>query len=486
MADDVAAVLPPQATGASLPGQAADFADIAPAPSAEDTLLAANFGDKGAQQYKDLRTAGQRAPTPAAAPLTALAGMPAPAAPASQPGGIEGMLGGGTGAANASPIFRMLAGPEGMAGTQNAELKARAAIQQRKQQAQTMAIADGTFLHNLKDQPINMRAAMIQAYAARQGRELLPAEATYIANVDPDTLAHTIERAKAGDVLALEQMSSLFSGDPMKMVNANTEMRKTNAEADRAVADATTAQANAPFAARQAEAKTVHAEQVNQTFHDTAERRATAEAATQGLKPGTPEYSQFVQSRVDKASEDHARMVGEMKARLEAVKPTKLTSATRTMHESAPTLVKLLDRVEGDLNAIEAGPLASRFQDFLSGKIGTPNPEFVRYKNRADLASTLLMRMHVGARGTEGMLEHFKKMLNAGIQSPENMHANLEVIRDYANDIMAQDKAMEGAAPGAGGGGTYADPSALKAAVAAGTLDRAAGAKIAKEKGWIQ
>src|SRR5207244_8090345 len=76
-ADDTSAggtpELPPQAqTG--LPGMAADLGDIAPAPPAEQPLLQAAFGDRGAQQYQALRSAGQAANTPAAAlpavPLT--------------------------------------------------------------------------------------------------------------------------------------------------------------------------------------------------------------------------------------------------------------------------------------------------------------------------------------------------------------------------------------------------------------------------------
>src|SRR5438128_11136289 len=68
------AALPPQAqTG--LPAMAADLGDIAPAPPPEQPLLQAAFGDRGAEQYQALRSAGQAANAPAAAlpavPLTA-------------------------------------------------------------------------------------------------------------------------------------------------------------------------------------------------------------------------------------------------------------------------------------------------------------------------------------------------------------------------------------------------------------------------------
>src|SRR5689334_14588660 len=115
MADDTQ--LPPQATGNTLPGQAADLADIAPAGGAENALLAANFGDLGALQYQNLRNAGAMAPSDNSAPAQpdtiqvpgGGAGVPAaaPTAPSGPPapgdvGTLSKLLGGG-GAFNPSP-----------------------------------------------------------------------------------------------------------------------------------------------------------------------------------------------------------------------------------------------------------------------------------------------------------------------------------------------------------------------------------------------
>lgn len=89
---DTGAELPPQAqTG--LPGMAADLADIAPAPSAEQTLLQSAFGDRGAEQYQALRSAGQAGrgivPAPTAGVDTPMGG---PAGPS--PRGISNLVGG--------------------------------------------------------------------------------------------------------------------------------------------------------------------------------------------------------------------------------------------------------------------------------------------------------------------------------------------------------------------------------------------------------
>jgi hypothetical protein len=87
MADDLASLTPENADpGPQLPPQApeptttaADVQDIAPAPTAADALLTANFGDKGAEQYNALRNAGRQAPigVPAGqSPLFGLSGAP--------------------------------------------------------------------------------------------------------------------------------------------------------------------------------------------------------------------------------------------------------------------------------------------------------------------------------------------------------------------------------------------------------------------------
>ena len=146
------------------------------------------------------------------------------------------------------------------------------------------------------------------------------------------------------------------------------------------------------------------------------------------------------------------------------------TAATRVMQETAPKVRALANEVESALGKIEAGPFASRYQDFMAGKIGAPNPDFIAYKDNAELLSTLLMRMHVGARGGEKFMDKFENMIGAGKQSPENMKSALRVIRRYA-DITEKAKPGDeiGVPEGAERGGapvkiqTPADAAALPA-----------------------
>jgi len=113
------------------------------------------------------------------------------------------------------------------------------------------------------------------------------------------------------------------------------------------------------------------------------------------------------------------------------------TSTTRTMVESAPKVLGFIDRIEPliDKQVASLGPAAGRWNEFMTGKVGAPNPEFAKLRTDYGLLQTLLMRMHVGARGGEYIMKHFSDLLSYAGQSPENMKAALEEVRAYANDL---------------------------------------------------
>lgn len=111
------------------------------------------------------------------------------------------------------------------------------------------------------------------------------------------------------------------------------------------------------------------------------------------------------------------------------------TASTRTMKEAVPKVLDLVNKVEQNLNAVDAGPLASRVHEFKAGTLGMSDPNWIAYRTNTGLLQTLLMRMHVGARGSEGMIAKFRDLIDQGRQSPENMRAALAEIRDYANSV---------------------------------------------------
>jgi hypothetical protein len=117
------------------------------------------------------------------------------------------------------------------------------------------------------------------------------------------------------------------------------------------------------------------------------------------------------------------------------------TTSTRTMSEMAPKVLQLADQVERSMKDIQTGPLKSRAQEFMSGTIGVGNAPFTKYRTDVGLLQTSLMRMHVGARGGQQIMSHFKNLLDSAKQSPENMQAALGEIRDYAKSMLPKDAA---------------------------------------------
>src|SRR5262249_37650226 len=82
------------------------------------------------------------------------------------------------------------------------------------------------------------------------------------------------------------------------------------------------------------------------------------------------------------------------------------------------------------------GPLASRLRSIKTG-MGFSDPRFMKYQTEAGLLQTKLANMHVGARGSDMLVKKFQKMIDTGVQSPENMGAALDVIDAYAKDVKA-------------------------------------------------
>jgi hypothetical protein len=117
-----------------------------------------------------------------------------------------------------------------------------------------------------------------------------------------------------------------------------------------------------------------------------------------------------------------------------------VTSNTRTMMEAAPKVLGFVSRIQNllDENEKQLGPLDSRWNDFTAGKIGLPNKGYTQLKTDAGLLATSLMRMHVGARGSEKIMEHFQNMIDVAHQSPANLRAALDEIKNYATEVAAQ------------------------------------------------
>lgn len=126
----------------------------------------------------------------------------------------------------------------------------------------------------------------------------------------------------------------------------------------------------------------------------------------------------------------------------------KVTSTTKTMIEAAPKVRDFVTRIRTLVNQQRAqlGPAAGRWNEFMTGKVGAPNPQFARLRTDTSLLQTLLMRMHAGARGSQYLMAHFKELMDSGRQSPENLLAAIDEIDQYAQSLQHGD--------GGGGGGS--------------------------------
>lgn len=118
-------------------------------------------------------------------------------------------------------------------------------------------------------------------------------------------------------------------------------------------------------------------------------------------------------------------------------------------------LVDKLDK-EGKL-----GPVASRWNEFMSGKVGAGDPDVAALRAKMGLSTTLLMQAHVGSRGSAQMLEHFEDLANQkkldGPTLKAALGAEVDYVRDKAMDPNPPDyskKTGKAAAPAKATGGT--------------------------------
>lgn len=126
------------------------------------------------------------------------------------------------------------------------------------------------------------------------------------------------------------------------------------------------------------------------------------------------------------------------------------TSTTRTMTETAPAVLSFIDKLIPmvEQGARELGPAIGRWNDLMTSEVGLANPTFARLRTNLGLLETAIMRMHVGASGSDRMLQHFHDLIGQAKQDPENMKAVLDEIKMYAHVIQSEGQLKnQGAAP---------------------------------------
>lgn len=146
------------------------------------------------------------------------------------------------------------------------------------------------------------------------------------------------------------------------------------------------------------------------------------------------------------------------------------TNDIKVMQQSVPSVKQLSRQVLAaiDSSVESLGPMASRWRDAWSGKIGASDPEFRKLTTAVNLLQTRLMKMHVGARGGEYIMKHFQEIIDAGKDSPENLKAAIEEIIAYADEVgMTLDQqrigaGMEPSIPQVSASGELDDPLGIR------------------------
>ena len=119
---------------------------------------------------------------------------------------------------------------------------------------------------------------------------------------------------------------------------------------------------------------------------------------------------------------------------------TKLPAADSSKVSVARQLISpngLLTNTLKDVAAFkpeELTAIGNRWNEFEAGTLGLGDPRYVALRTDAKLLSTALMQAHVGSKGSEGMMEHFANLADAGKMSGDTLKTALETEKRYVTE----------------------------------------------------
>lgn len=156
---------------------------------------------------------------------------------------------------------------------------------------------------------------------------------------------------------------------------------------------------------------------------------------------------------VSAADAKNMGLTGQMKADTDLVNKSQagrdwLNLATAKASPNAPPsqmgIMQLVDKMDQDG---KLGTVASRWNEFMAGKVGAGDPDFAALRAKMGLSTTKLMQAHVGSRGGAFMLEHFQDLADAGKMDAPTLKSALSSEVDYMQDVAK----MPGRGPQGGG-----------------------------------
>lgn len=106
----------------------------------------------------------------------------------------------------------------------------------------------------------------------------------------------------------------------------------------------------------------------------------------------------------------------------------------------------MLTKTQKDVAAFspaELTAIGNRWNEFAAGSLGSGEKRYIALRTDSKLLSTALMQMHVGAKGSEFMMEHFGDLANAGKMDGATLTNALDAERDYAVEKAMMPKAAD-------------------------------------------
>ena len=144
--------------------------------------------------------------------------------------------------------------------------------------------------------------------------------------------------------------------------------------------------------------------------------------------------------------------------------PEAPTGATRSRGQFAESVLPSIDSAKTEIANLgdQLGPMAGRYNELATSKIGAYGPEFTGLQTTLHNVATAWMRLHANS---DAARQDFINQLRAA-QSPENLIAALDSIEKQAKDYVNQGKGRS--AKNAGGGNA---PKVLKFNPSTGRLE---------------
>lgn len=157
--------------------------------------------------------------------------------------------------------------------------------------------------------------------------------------------------------------------------------------------------------------------------------KALSEAGLGGLKPADPVIGYDTNGDSILTNAANAKQLGLH----DTMKPD---AAFVEKVSIARSYIPLNNQLLADIDQLQKsgklGAAASRWNEFMTGKVGAGDPDFEKFRVDLGLANTALMQFHVGNRGSSAMLEHFQNLADGRKMDANTLRAGVEAEGDYA------------------------------------------------------